>query len=116
LEPGALTPEQDALLAQRWQQERLRSVSPFTEAQILARLACRAYGAPHVARGLLWNGRLRNTRHHLHDIAARMRGGETDVSKCEGVKGFLDADWAQLDQLVKNAPPKPASAPSSPGK
>jgi len=106
LEPGARTPEQDAVLADRWRRERARSLLPARRAHIVADLACGADGAPHVARGLLGNGRLRDTGHHLHDIAAKMRGGKTDASKCAGVRGFLDADWQTLDELVKKAPPK----------
>jgi hypothetical protein len=45
-----------------------------------------------------------------------MRTGKTDVSKCEGVRGFLDADWQQLDQLVKGAPQKPDAAQASSSK
>jgi hypothetical protein len=69
-----------------------------------------------VERGLLHNGRLQAMRYQLHDIAARMREARTDASKCAGVRGFLDADWEWLDELVKEAPPKPGAAQSSSGK
>jgi uncharacterized protein YjbI with pentapeptide repeats len=116
LEPGARTPEQDAEMAARWRRERARSLLPARRAHIVADLACGTDGAPHVARGLPRNGRLGDTGHHLHDIAARMRGGKTDVSTCAGVKGFVDADWHRLDALVKAAPPKPNASQSSAGK
>ena len=116
LEPGARTPERDAELAGRWRRERARSLSPARRAHIVANLACGAHGAPHVARGLLRNGRLGDTGHHLRDIAAKMQAAKSDASTCEGVKGFLDADWQQLDQLVKGAPPKPDVAQSSSSK
>jgi Pentapeptide repeats (8 copies) len=116
LEPGARTPDQDARQRHQWKQERLRSLSPSRRAHIIARLACAAAGAPHVARGLLRNDRLRDTRHYLHDIAAHMQKAKTDAAACPGVNGFLDADWQQLGELVKAAPPKPDAAPSNPRK
>ena len=57
-----------------------------------------------------------DTGHHLHDIAAKMRGGKTDAAACPGVKGFLDVDWEWLDALVKAALPKPDTASSNPSK
>jgi hypothetical protein len=116
LEPGARTPEQDAQLVAQWRQERVRSLSPARRAHGIARLACGADEAPHIARGLMRNGRLEDTRQDLHDIAAKMRSGKTDASKCEGVRGFVDADWKSLDELVKKAPPKPDAGQPRAGK
>jgi uncharacterized protein YjbI with pentapeptide repeats len=117
------TSTQDAQLARRWARERTRSLSPPRRAAILERLACSAGQnqrlrgfveyAPYVARGLMWNGRLAATRHRLHDIAERMRKGKSDPSACPGVKGFTDADWKRLDDLVAKAPPKPTAIPST---
>jgi hypothetical protein len=116
LEPGTRSARWDARQIDQWQQERFRSLSAPKRADIIARLACAADAAPHVARGLLQNGRLRDTEHHLHDIATKMREGKTDTSKCAGVKGFLDADWEQLEELVKAAPPKPDATQPNAGK
>ena len=47
--------------------------------------------------------RLPETGIHILKIAKRMKEGRKDISKCPGVTGFTDNDWARLDELVKRA-------------
>jgi hypothetical protein len=72
-------------------------------AAFLADLACVTDAAPHVARGLVQNDRLRSMGLQVAAIAERLRKGKSDPSTCPGVTGFTDDDWAKLDQLVAEA-------------
>jgi hypothetical protein len=69
----------------------------------LIELACSAASAPHVARGLLRNGRIAATGVEIGMVADRLRKGRTDPTTCLGVKGFTDEDWAKFDELADGA-------------
>jgi hypothetical protein len=69
----------------------------------LIELACSAASAPHVARGLLRNGRIAATGVEIGTVADRLRKGRTDPTTCLGVKGFTDEDWAKFDELADGA-------------
>jgi hypothetical protein len=59
----------------------------------LVQLACSADAAPHVARGLIRNGRIWATGAQIAMIIAdRLRKGRTDPAACPGVRGFTDED------------------------
>jgi uncharacterized protein YjbI with pentapeptide repeats len=102
----------DVLKAQFWK-DALSALPQGEErekqlATLLADLGCSVnddavavkYAAPHVARGLIANGRLRSTGPQIAPVADRFRKGKSDSSACPGVRGFTDDDWAKLDQLV----------------
>ena len=60
----------------------------------LVQLACSADAAPHVARGLIRNGRIWATGAQIAMIIAdRLRKGRTDPAACPGVRGFTDEDY-----------------------
>lgn len=62
-------------------------------ATALAQLACSRISAPHVARGLIKNGR-------ASIVADRLRKGMSEPTSCPGVLGFTSSDWEKLDALV----------------
>jgi hypothetical protein len=55
---------------------------------------------PHVARGLLHNGRIEATGVEIATIGDRLRGGKADLRTCPGVKGFIEEDWQLLDKIL----------------
>jgi uncharacterized protein YjbI with pentapeptide repeats len=73
-------------------------------AEYLVTLACSADAAPHVARGLMQNGRIAATGVEAATVVDRLRRGKADVQTCPGVKGFTDEDWAELDKVVASVP------------
>jgi hypothetical protein len=70
-------------------------------------LACSAAAAPHLARGLIENGRFKATGMEIATIADRLRSGKADAEACRGVKGFTEEDWKKLDKLVEEAAKTP---------
>ncbi len=79
-------------------------------AQVLADLICapppenaEPPRPPHLARGLIANGRLAATRNDIARLAARMKAAQKTPSDCPGVAGFTESDWAALDALVAAA-------------
>jgi hypothetical protein len=104
LDPAADREPEDVIKAQFWSdvlsappqgEEREQQLATF-----LADLGCLEDAAPHVARGLIQNGRLLSTGLRVAAVADRLRKGKSDPSGCPGVRGFTDDDWAKLDQLV----------------
>jgi uncharacterized protein YjbI with pentapeptide repeats len=118
-EPGFQTPEKDAADASTWatREKQSQESDPvgahYRErlAAMLGELACDAYGAPHVARGLIGSvdvdkilaGRLAALRDQLGPVRERMKAGRKDPEKCKGVVGLTEYEWKELD-AVKPAP------------
>jgi hypothetical protein len=107
LDPAADREPKDVIKAQFWNnalsapphgEERKKQLAAF-----LADLACLREAAPHVARGLIGNDRIKSTALQVAAFAERVRKGKSDPVACLGVMGFTDADWAKLDILVANA-------------
>jgi hypothetical protein len=100
LKPSA-TGTRDAETTKRWDAAQTQSPSSnLYQAklkEILIEDACAREYAPHVARGLLRNGRLRAVGGYIHDLADRLK-------KCPGTNGFTDKDWTDLEELVRAAP------------
>jgi hypothetical protein len=83
-------------------------------ATFLADLACSNSSAPYVARGLLQNGRIWDTKSHVAAIVDKLRKGKSDPATCPGVVGFIDKDWTHLDELVQRASKQEGERKSKP--
>jgi uncharacterized protein YjbI with pentapeptide repeats len=57
-------------------------------------IACRTETGPHVARGLIWTGRIRDAGPRFSLLAKQMR----DDKACPGAKGLTNSDLAELDR------------------
>jgi uncharacterized protein YjbI with pentapeptide repeats len=69
----------------------------------LGDLACDADGAPYVARGLVGNdlsSRLAALGDQLGGVRKRMKAVREKPDACEGVAGFTENDWRQLDAIA----------------
>jgi uncharacterized protein YjbI with pentapeptide repeats len=78
--------------------ERQKKLAP-----LLVELACSPIGAPYLARAIVGkelNGALVRAMTQIEPVAQALRRGRSDPANCQGVKGFTDDDWAQLDQQV----------------
>jgi uncharacterized protein YjbI with pentapeptide repeats len=91
-----------------------RAIDAKQLAEYLITLVCLAAdaadAAPHVARGLIQNGRIAATGVEIASIADRLRRGKADTQTCPGVVGFTEEDWARLDQVVADVQARGAKA------
>jgi hypothetical protein len=98
----------DLILADDW--KTISSAPPQGEerkkqlAALLAHLGCLTDSAPHVARGLLRNGRIQATESQVPTVEHGFSEGKVGQAACPGVKWFTDEDWGSLDKLVRDAP------------
>jgi uncharacterized protein YjbI with pentapeptide repeats len=84
-----------------WQKASLaQSRKPDSQFAVrLGDLGCLSDSAPHVARGLLTNGRAQSAGSQVKMISDRFHG----QSSCPGIKGFTDEDWVLIDELVSGS-------------